>query len=359
MKYLSNILLLFACLSSYSQKYIEAQLVKQNKDTLVAFINADFEKETGNTFSYVKKIDEDSPINGSLEEFSEIYLVDSQIRYQAIEFDKQSVYARVLVKAFASLYRLKSESDSVKYVMEIKDEFHALKQMRIKKDGIYKLIKNYLKVLNYFFSDCNDLSRHEISKTKYEDVPLEELFLKYNRCVAPDKIVYSAGSKNKKESEFLSSNYQMKIGINGSFPGGKLGDSYSFGAGLDLYYLRGKPFSKFKYGITTGLINYWGKSNSLTLPGYSGGHTLNISHDNLQFIPLALEFKIVPEDFFSLGVDIGTAFAVNDSFSADLYYRGFITAYLSQKVELMLAYKNIELKEDKLETIDLGILITF
>lgn len=149
----------------------------------------------------------------------------------------------------------------------------------------------------------------------------------------------------------VSAQSGFKIGANVGLPVGDAGDYSSFTAGIDAGYLW--PVSAdFNLGVAAGAQMWFGKKEA-NIPGYGVVET-----DNSLTIPVAgsAQYKLTPE--FSLGVDLGYAFAAEDGAKGGFYYAPK-AAYHFGPSEVNLSYRGISKEAGSISSVNLGYAYTF
>ncbi|WP_299361541.1 hypothetical protein [Winogradskyella sp.] len=145
--------------------------------------------------------------------------------------------------------------------------------------------------------------------------------------------------------------HNFGIGLNGGIVIGDFEDSYSGNIGVDLFYLYG--FSKrFYAGASTGFANYFFDESAML----SG---IQVETDDLQFMPIAVSFRVSPFKNFFGGTDIGYAIGINDSNDGGFYISPRATYFIKKRIPIFLGYRNISLDSNSLSSIQFGIGYTF
>ena len=141
----------------------------------------------------------------------------------------------------------------------------------------------------------------------------------------------------------------FKIGLHGGLPvNQEANDAVSLVAGADFgfMYALGKLADA---GLMTGFINGFPEKFD------SGGADL----PNVQFVPLAVSFRIWPSSSFSFGADVGYALGINEGNDGGLYYKPIIAYMTGARTEINLSYTGIANDELPWSTVQLGFLYTF
>ncbi|MFK5974029.1 MAG: hypothetical protein QM485_12230 [Flavobacteriaceae bacterium] len=142
----------------------------------------------------------------------------------------------------------------------------------------------------------------------------------------------------------------FKIGIQGGIPVGDFNNKVGVVIGVDAGYMYALG-EVIDLGVTTGFIHGF--------PEKFQTGTVLADLPNVQFVPIAGSIRLWPSNSFSLGVDVGQAFGINDGNKGGLYYRPLIGFLLGPQTELNLSYTGINLEGDSWSTANIGILYTF
>ncbi|MGB5818395.1 MAG: hypothetical protein WBG90_02845 [Saonia sp.] len=142
----------------------------------------------------------------------------------------------------------------------------------------------------------------------------------------------------------------FKIGIQGGLPFDDFNDEVGVVVGLDVGHMWALG-EVVDLGVATGFI--YGFQETFQTD------TILTDLSDVQFIPLAGSIRIWPSDSFSLGVEGGQAFGINDGNEGGLYYRPVIGYLMGANTELNFSYTTIELEDRSWTTVNLGVLYTF
>ena len=149
---------------------------------------------------------------------------------------------------------------------------------------------------------------------------------------------------------FIFAQEGFKLGIHGAVPVGDNQDFVSLAVGADVGYMWALN-EVIDLGVATGFINgfpekYNQEPGAPDLP-------------NVQFLPLAVSFRIWPSNSFSFGGDFGTALGINDGNDGGFYLKPTIGYLMGPVTEVNLSYVSIAVDNAQWATINLGILYTF
>ncbi|WP_411030702.1 hypothetical protein [Spongiimicrobium sp. 3-5] len=79
---------------------------------------------------------------------------------------------------------------------------------------------------------------------------------------------------------------------------------------------------------------------------------------DVQFAPTAASARIWPSNSFSIGIEGGYAFGINDGNDGGLYYRPLLGYLFGTTTEVNLSYTTVELDQRSWTTVNLGLLYT-
>ncbi len=131
-----------------------------------------------------------------------------------------------------------------------------------------------------------------------------------------------------------TANSQIKFGAQLGVPVGDVSDFYSFTLGADLYYMFGhNPDGFLKFGVTTGFVNYFGKTVDIA--------GTDVDFDNAQFIPVAGAVRITLFKFITFGPDFGYGFGVNKGIDGGFYWRLVGGIDFGNAVEVNVFYHSV------------------
>lgn len=140
---------------------------------------------------------------------------------------------------------------------------------------------------------------------------------------------------------------EFNASLSGALPIGDAGDLTTFGLNLDANYLF-EVADSFKLGATAGYHHYFGESIDIPLG--------SIDLDDTSFIPLAAAGRYAVSEEFTLGADIGYAIGISpDGNDGGFYYAPKAQYSLSEKLDLVAAYKGISLDGGSFDAITVGI----
>lgn len=145
---------------------------------------------------------------------------------------------------------------------------------------------------------------------------------------------------------FAQAQGDFKAGIHAGLPIGDAGDLATFSIAVDLGYLFDLS-DQFQAGPTVGYSHSFGDNID------TGIGTVEI--DDVQFIPIGGAGRFHVSDEFSLGLDLGYALGVNDGNDGGFYYSPRAAYSLSDKVDLVLAYRGISENGGSWDIISIGL----
>ncbi|MCX7547685.1 hypothetical protein OS188_06955 [Xanthomarina sp. F1114] len=151
----------------------------------------------------------------------------------------------------------------------------------------------------------------------------------------------------------MSAQGGFKLGANFALPVGDAGDFSSFSIGLDAAYLV-EVSEKFEVGAATGFSNAFGKTETVTILGY----TVEADYDDVQFIPVAAAARFKATEALYIGVDLGYAIGINDGNDGGFYYRPRVGYSFTDMIGANISYSGVSVDGGNWSTIGLGIEFT-
>ncbi|PCJ98054.1 MAG: hypothetical protein COA50_03775 [Flavobacteriaceae bacterium] len=142
----------------------------------------------------------------------------------------------------------------------------------------------------------------------------------------------------------------LKVGIQGGMPFDDFNDEVSLVVGLDLGYMwtLGEVID---LGVTTSFIHGFAETF----------HTDVVLTDlsDVQFGTAAAAVRIWTSNSFSIGVEAGQAFGINEGNDGGLYLRPLVGYLMGPNTEVNFSYTSISLEDKTWTTVNFGILHTF
>lgn len=140
----------------------------------------------------------------------------------------------------------------------------------------------------------------------------------------------------------------FNVGISGGLPIGDAGDSYTFSVVLDANYLW-EVSDKFDAGIASGYSHSFGDSVDL-------GPLGKFDIDDAGFLPIAGAARFNVSEDFTLGADLGYALGISpDGNDGGFYYAPKVQYGVSEKLDIVLAYRGVSLDGGSFDMITLGV----
>ncbi|MEZ4856180.1 MAG: outer membrane beta-barrel protein [Gelidibacter sp.] len=138
----------------------------------------------------------------------------------------------------------------------------------------------------------------------------------------------------------LTANAQeFKVGANLGLPMGDIKDYSSLNIAVDASYLWNVS-EDFNAGATAGYSTYLGKNGA----------------DAFGFLPIAAAGRFNVSDDFTVGADLGYAIGINPSgIDSGFYYAPKVQYGVSEKLDVVLAYKGISINGFSISSINLGV----
>ena len=131
----------------------------------------------------------------------------------------------------------------------------------------------------------------------------------------------------------LTNAQQVNLGLNAGLVTGDFKGATDYSLTLEASYLY-EISDKFHLGAIAGISNYF--------TAIDGG-------SDEQYVPLALALRVPIAERFSLGVDLGYAFTLDDAGEDGFYYSPRLSLKLNKALALTAAYKVIQINVQPLD----------
>jgi hypothetical protein len=339
-------LLLLTIIFSYNgyaqNNFQEGYFVKNNGEEVSCFIKN--ENWVLNPEKFFYKISENSRIEqGNIDSVSEFVIfkrqkyIRKQIQYD-ISSDKvndlssnsapnwktKTVFLKVLVEGFASLYYNENILGSGKYFYNLNDD--EIKQLIYKRytkkySGLIYNNNAYKQTLMNTFSKCSNLSLRDFENLNYINKDLVYLFIKYNKCI-------NKGSIKSYNKDFNKANFNLRLKVganiyssvkiaNSRYPrlGAEFGGYTGMRVGLEgevMLLIKGKNFSVF---IEAARVNGFIGNDVIDTPSITRPtQEVILTYDNYFEFPVGIRYYITLNDKFKLSFQGGLAMQLSTNF---------------------------------------------
>lgn len=152
-------------------------------------------------------------------------------------------------------------------------------------------------------------------------------------------------------STLTMSAQESNVSISGALPIGDAGDFTSFGVNADVNFLWAAS-EQFDLGLTAGYHHYFGEDYEIVTTGSS----LVIEGEDFGFLPIALAGRLNVNESLTFGADVGYGLGLSpEGNDGGFYYAPKIQYGVTPSLDLVLAYKGVNLDGGSFDSLSLGI----